>query len=142
MILLWFPMKCSLETNIQKGHIFVYIVTQDDPLDTYKCNLNHNFLNIRLLILMVVSLCMIYKDNTFYSFLFIHMKANEWMNDRLIRAVIAVVALVGWYLWLAWTLQIIAYVVGIVALMTSITGFCGIYTLLKINTCKVKNKQK
>ncbi|MEI7558150.1 MAG: DUF2892 domain-containing protein [bacterium] len=35
-----------------------------------------------------------------------------------------------------------AYVVGVLALITSITGFCGLYTLLKINTCKVKSKKK
>lgn len=78
MILLWFPMKCSLETNIQKGRIFVYIVIQDDLLDMCRCNLNHNFLNILLSISMVVSLCMIDKDNTFYSFPYEHEK--KWMN--------------------------------------------------------------
>jgi len=136
------PMKFLQEIYIQKVLFFAYTAILGDRLDTCKCSLNHNFLSILLLILMVVYLCILYKDNTFYSFFFMNMKTNEWMNDRLIRLVIAVVVLVGWYLWLQWTVQIIAYVVGVLALITSITGFCGLYTLLKINTCKVKSKKK
>ncbi|HMS91756.1 MAG TPA: DUF2892 domain-containing protein [Candidatus Absconditabacterales bacterium] len=70
------------------------------------------------------------------------MKTNEGILDRLIRLIIAIVLLVGGYLRLVGTLQIIIYVVGIVVLITSITGFCGIYSLFNITTCKVKSIKK
>jgi hypothetical protein len=35
------------------------------------------------------------------------------------------------------TLGIVALVIGIAALATSAIGFCGLYSILGINTCKV-----
>jgi hypothetical protein len=37
--------------------------------------------------------------------------------------------------------SIIPLVVGIVILGTAVLGFCGLYTLLGVDTCKNKDKQ-
>jgi hypothetical protein len=65
-----------------------------------------------------------------------NIKQNEGTIDRTIRVVIGSVALLAGYFWLGGTLQTIAYVVGVVALATGLLGFCGLYSLLGISTCK------
>ena len=64
------------------------------------------------------------------------MKQNEGTADRIIRVIIGTLAIVAGYLWLSGTVQTVAYVVGIVALATGLLGFCGLYSLLGISTCK------
>lgn len=65
---------------------------------------------------------------------------NESGLDRLIRAIVAVVAFV-----LAFTLVgpksvvgIILIVVGAIMGLTAAVGFCPLYRIFGINTCKVK----
>jgi low temperature requirement protein LtrA len=65
-----------------------------------------------------------------------NIKQNEGTIDRTIRVVIGSVALLAGYFWLGGTLQTIAYVVGVVALATGLLGFCGLYSLLGVSTCK------
>lgn len=67
-------------------------------------------------------------------------KVNEGKTDRIIRVVLGVVLLS-----LGLTLsggfeKTLFYVFGVLSLVTGITGFCGIYSLLGINTCPVKLK--
>lgn len=85
---------------------------------------------------MVVSSCINYKRIKINFIKFIIMKKNEWNLDRLIRLFIAIVAFIWWYFRLGGTLQIILYIVSGISLFTSITWFCGLYTILKINTYK------
>jgi len=66
------------------------------------------------------------------------MKKNVGKIDTWIRILIALGILV-----LYWfdkipstTLQIILLCLGIVLLLTSLFGFCPLYSILKINTCK------
>lgn len=66
------------------------------------------------------------------------MKVNESTTDRVIRVIIGSLALVAGLFWLAGTAQIIAYVVGVAALATGLVGFCGLYALLGVSTCKIK----
>lgn len=62
------------------------------------------------------------------------MKANVGGIDRIIRIAVGI-ALIAWVLlangptW-AW--------VGLLPLVTGIFSFCGAYSLLGINTCKIK----
>ncbi len=66
---------------------------------------------------------------------------NEGDTDRIIRLIVAVaLAAVGYFL-LNGTLQIVFYVVAVISLFTALTGFCGLYTLLHINTCKTCHKK-
>jgi len=65
-----------------------------------------------------------------------NIKPNEGTIDRLIRVIIGSVALLAGFFWLAGTPQIIAYIVGIVALATGLLGFCGLYSLFGVSTCK------
>ena len=69
------------------------------------------------------------------------MKQNEGTADRIIRVIIGTLALVAANLWLSGTVQTVAYIVGIVALATGLLGFCGLYTLLGISTCKNTKQQ-
>lgn len=68
-------------------------------------------------------------------------KSNEGLIDRITRVTIGALALVVGGFWLGGNAQIIAYVVGIVASATGFIGFCGLYTLLKMNTCSRNQKQ-
>lgn len=65
------------------------------------------------------------------------MTKNVGSVDKVVRVVagIALVA-VGIVLGGAWWA---AAAVGAVLLFTATTSFCGLYTLLGVNTCKVKN---
>ena len=63
-----------------------------------------------------------------------HIKQNEGTADRVLRGLVAVLLWVIAYFWLSGTLSIVLYVLGFIALFTAIMGFCGLYTLLGINT--------
>jgi predicted tellurium resistance membrane protein TerC len=67
------------------------------------------------------------------------MKKNESNLDRIVRIVLAIVFLVVAYLWLVGVWQTVFYVLGLVLLFTGVSGFCGLYKLFGINTCKVDN---
>jgi divalent metal cation (Fe/Co/Zn/Cd) transporter len=68
------------------------------------------------------------------------MKKNMGNTDRLIRIAIAAVLLVGSLLDLfPSTLNVVALIVAAVLVVTSFTSFCGLYTLLGWNTCKIKS---
>ncbi len=63
------------------------------------------------------------------------MERNEGTVDRILRAVVGLV-LLG-----LWATDKVPYrtavlIVGIIALVTGLTGFCALYKLLGISTCK------
>lgn len=62
------------------------------------------------------------------------MKTNEGTIDRVLRIFIGSISLIIGYFWLGGIVKIVALVIGIVMTLTGLVGFCGIYTLLKINT--------
>jgi hypothetical protein len=70
----------------------------------------------------------------------IYMKKNMGDLDKVIRLLIVAVIL-GLYFTeiISGTIAIVLVAVGFVFVATSIIGFCPLYTLLGINTCKVKN---
>lgn len=67
------------------------------------------------------------------------MTKNEGMIDRGLRAIVGVLALLGafafgWFTgWMVWA----AAAVGVIMLATAAMGFCPIYRLLGINTCRI-----
>lgn len=64
------------------------------------------------------------------------MTKNEGTVDRIVRGVAGVVGIgVAVALGGAWW---ILGAVGAVLLVTGVTGFCGLYTLLGVSTCPVK----
>jgi hypothetical protein len=66
------------------------------------------------------------------------MKTNVGRPDRIIRVVLAIAAaIVPATGTVSGTLGTVLYVVSGVLLVTSLTGFCGLYTLFGINTCKI-----
>lgn len=64
------------------------------------------------------------------------MKRNESAIDRVIRAVLGV-ALVAIGFTVGGTLGVVLYVLAAVMFVTALTGFCPLYRLLGIDTCKL-----
>ncbi len=70
------------------------------------------------------------------------MKKNVGNGDRFLRIMIGIIALIlvmgnvveGTLMW-------VALAVGLIMVVSSSLQFCPAYTLLGINTCKVKNKK-
>lgn len=61
------------------------------------------------------------------------MKCNIGKTDRIIRALIGLIVIaVGVYLKSWWG------AIGLVPLFTASIGWCGLYTLFGISTCKVR----
>lgn len=66
-------------------------------------------------------------------------EVNEGPVDRGIRAVVGVLALGGYLAGIASGIAgMLLAVIGVIALFTAVTGFCGVYRVLGINTCKAK----
>ncbi|AZA14221.1 DUF2892 domain-containing protein [Corynebacterium choanae] len=64
------------------------------------------------------------------------MKRNESTIDRLGRAIVAVAAVVG-AMATTGVWSIVLWVVAAIMAVTAVAGFCPLYTLFRINTCKV-----
>lgn len=65
------------------------------------------------------------------------MKKNMGTTDRIVRTLLAIIAIILYLTGtLTGTLGIVLVVVGVVFLLTSVLGFCPLYTLFRINTCK------
>lgn len=68
------------------------------------------------------------------------MKTNEGLIDRIVRIIIGAIALVVGYFWLGGMPQIILLSIGAAISLTGLVGFCGIYTILRLNTCTRNEK--
>ncbi len=67
------------------------------------------------------------------------MKKNMGNVDKVIRLIIAVILASLYFTGVVTgTFGIVLLVAAAVLVITTLTGFCGLYTLLGINTCKVK----
>lgn len=65
------------------------------------------------------------------------MKVNIGTTDRIIRVIAAVlIAAAGFYYKIWWL-----YLIACVPFLTALFGFCCLYTLFGINTCKTKKKE-
>lgn len=61
------------------------------------------------------------------------MKCNVGSTDKIIRIVLAIVIFVFGYVYHSWW-----GLIGLIPLITAFIGFCPIYTILGVSTCKVK----
>lgn len=69
------------------------------------------------------------------------MKKNMGGIDKIIRLIVAItVAALYFTKTISGTLGIVLMVFAGVFVLTSIIGFCPLYTLFGINTCKIPNK--
>ena len=66
------------------------------------------------------------------------MKRNESNQDRGIRAVVGIIALLMGLFAVGGFLRALLIIVGLVLVITAAVGFCPLYRLLGINTCKVR----
>ncbi|MDK8845557.1 DUF2892 domain-containing protein [Corynebacterium sp. MSK297] len=67
------------------------------------------------------------------------MKRNESNQDRGIRAVVGIIALLIGLFAVGGFLRALLGIVGLVLVITAAVGFCPLYRLLGINTCKVRH---
>ena len=68
------------------------------------------------------------------------MKKNMGSADRIIRIVAAIVVAVLYFTGtVTGTLGIVLLVLGGIFVLTSLVGFCPLYTLFGINSCKGKS---
>ena len=68
------------------------------------------------------------------------MKQNVGTIDKVLRiAIAAILAYLYFSETVTGTLGIIALVIAAAALITSAIGFCGLYSIIGVNTCKVKS---
>lgn len=68
------------------------------------------------------------------------MSTNESPIDRVIRVVIAVAAVVvAFVVGASSVLGIILFVVAAIMIVTAATGFCPLYRVFGMSTCKVSN---
>ena len=71
------------------------------------------------------------------------MKKNIGNTDKLIRLLLALLVAVLYFTGvISGTLAIILGVVAVVLVVTSMVRFCGLYTLLGINTCKTNTDRQ
>jgi len=67
------------------------------------------------------------------------MKKNVGITDKIIRYIIAAVLIILFATnIITGTLGIIGLIVAGVLIVTSLVSFCGLYSVLGINTCKTK----
>jgi predicted RND superfamily exporter protein len=64
------------------------------------------------------------------------MKKNVGTTDRIIRITVGIIGLIIALVYK----NLFIGIVSIIVLLTGIIGFCGLYTLFGINTCKVNIK--
>lgn len=70
------------------------------------------------------------------------MKKNVGKFDRIVRFIVALLIGILYFTdVIAGTAGIILLVFAAILLITGITGFCGLYTLFGINTCKIKGEK-
>lgn len=69
-------------------------------------------------------------------------KPNEGKTDRIIRIIVGIGIITYSSLYLQDNIKTIISILGIMILATGLVGWCGLYTLLGINTCPVKVKSK
>ncbi len=70
------------------------------------------------------------------------MKKNIGNTDKLIRLLLALLVAVLYFAGvISGTLAIILGILAIVLVATSMVSFCGLYTILGINTCKTRTEK-
>lgn len=70
------------------------------------------------------------------------MEKNVGKTDKTIRIVVGVILLVLAYLLRSTGFMWTFIVLGVIALATAAMSFCGLYTLLGVNTCALKTTAK
>jgi len=69
------------------------------------------------------------------------MKKNMGMADKIIRVIIAAVFVILYFTeTVSGTLGIVLLALAGIFVLTSLISFCPLYTLVGINTCKMKKK--
>ena len=61
------------------------------------------------------------------------MKANVGSSDKIIRIILGVVIIAAGFYFKSWF-----GLIGIVPLLTASVSFCPLYSVIGVNTCKVK----
>jgi hypothetical protein len=70
------------------------------------------------------------------------MTKNIGAIDRITRAVLGAIFVLSFFFLKSSLFKIILLIFGIVLVFTAITGFCGLYKVLGISTCPLKEGGK
>jgi uncharacterized membrane protein YuzA (DUF378 family) len=70
------------------------------------------------------------------------MTKNIGAIDRITRAVLGAIFVLSFFFLKSSLFKIILLIFGIVPVFTAITGFCGLYKVLGISTCPLKEGGK
>jgi len=67
------------------------------------------------------------------------MPCNSGGMERIIRGILGIVLVLAWLLhWVVGTLALILGILGIIFVVTAAIGFCPIFSIIGVNTCKTK----
>lgn len=66
------------------------------------------------------------------------MKKNIGKTDKIVRLLMGIVFIALAVFWPSTIIRIILGVTAFLMIFTSLTGYCHLYTLLGMNTCKFK----
>ena len=68
---------------------------------------------------------------------------NVGTLDRLLRVFLAEICIIAGFFWASTDWQILLYLIAAILILQAATGSCGIYNLLRLNTCeRVKRSNK
>lgn len=67
-----------------------------------------------------------------------NIKKNVGTIDRITRLVIGIIALLAIGMVQQKIFQWALFIIALISFFTALVGWCGLYSLFKINTCKVK----
>lgn len=66
------------------------------------------------------------------------MKKNVGKIDKTIRILLGTILLGAGYFYGSWILGIL----GVVSIATGLLNFCGLYSIIGLNTCKIQDNSK
>jgi hypothetical protein len=66
------------------------------------------------------------------------MNKNVGTIDKVIRIILGIVLMIVAFTTASTVLKVVLFIIGLVALVTALSGFCLLYKLLGVNTCKTK----
>jgi hypothetical protein len=78
--------------------------------------------------------------SSIYNHHLMKIPVNEGTTDRIIRLIASILMALASYMWLTGTWQIVLYVFSGMIFVTSVIGYCGLYQILGINTCRLDKK--
>lgn len=65
---------------------------------------------------------------------------NVGKTDQIIRIVIGLLLMIGSVLFLSAPINYVLAIIGLILILTGVFRTCGLYSIIGLNTCKIKSK--